>query len=70
MRKKDQRIQQRERRREGAKEKKRKGETLGRKLCLLERRIIIIFNNERGLEKAIAMHLISQLSALVFKLSL
>lgn len=53
-----------------SKREKRKGKTLGRKLFLLERRIIIIFNNERGLEKAIAMHLISQLSALVFKLSL
>ena len=54
------------------KEQKRKNKRrkLVKALIFVSEKDYYFFNNERELEKAIAMHLISQLSALVFKLSL
>lgn len=51
-------------------ERKKKGRNLVKEIIFVRRKDYYFFNNERELEKATAMHLISQLLALVFQLSL
>lgn len=51
-------------------ERKKKGRNLVKEIIFVRRKDDYFFNNERELEKATAMHLISQLLALVFQLSL
>lgn len=56
---------------EGKEQKrKKKGRKLVKAIIFVSEKDYYFFNNERELENAIAMHLISQLPALVFKLSL